>query len=526
MWNALRSDLKEFVTTVKEESSHVLSKIDAGLDEEPMSEEEKEVQRRLQLEETFTAALLNDDDDEIYRELVEDYLKTFSIDDMTDAIAADLEKEPLLQTMMERLVPEDVTYEEFWQRYYYRCSPAHIAAEWEAEEERERQERAQAMSQSILGVRSFLGGAVSAVSKSLAEDDEGHAMEGRQEGFFGTGARPPFVMNTAVDEDDEEEELGWDDDDEEEEDGDETSEQQIEFTDAATEQLQEQLKQTIEERDLLQQTVSMQAKELASLSEGNPNVEEINKLKMQLFEKESELAAMKESTLNVSYVAADEEKLASLEAAKTELEASLAAKDSELSELMRLLEETRAKLATKDEVMEAARDTSEEVSMMQNKITELDSALSESNKASAALKLETDELKEKLGTLQSEHDALRESLGAATALPSLEMAATQEALSAARHESASLASELEKLKLQLAASESRVENLGIELAASKQALLEKESTQHEIKSVDEVSGLSAASPDTASSAVKIDAPPAVEKLQLDGEEEDEWGDDW
>jgi DNA repair exonuclease SbcCD ATPase subunit len=106
-------------------------------------------------------------------------------------------------------------------------------------------------------------------------------------------------MNTAVDEDDgdeEEEEIGWDDDDDEEE------EEQIVFDDNTggpvmamassklqrstmehnhqvnkdsvdhaneaalqLEQLQEQLKQAIEERDILHQTVSLQTKEIASL---------------------------------------------------------------------------------------------------------------------------------------------------------------------------------------------------------------------------------------------------------------------
>ncbi|KAL3475585.1 hypothetical protein BJX99DRAFT_229218 [Aspergillus californicus] len=47
------------------------------------------------------------------------FQKSFNVDDKTSAIAADLEKYPELRATMEKLVPEQVQYGEFWSRYYF-----------------------------------------------------------------------------------------------------------------------------------------------------------------------------------------------------------------------------------------------------------------------------------------------------------------------------------------------------------------------------------------------------------------------
>ncbi|KAL3436257.1 hypothetical protein BDV09DRAFT_165754 [Aspergillus tetrazonus] len=47
------------------------------------------------------------------------FQNSFSIDDKTSAIAADLKKYPELRTTMEKLVPEKVQYADFWSRYYF-----------------------------------------------------------------------------------------------------------------------------------------------------------------------------------------------------------------------------------------------------------------------------------------------------------------------------------------------------------------------------------------------------------------------
>merc|ERR1712238_620173 len=169
----------------------------------------------------------------------------------------------------------------------------------------------------------------------------------------GNGGRPPFVMNTAVsdtdddddyedddngngrggDEDDgesEEEELGWDDDDDdfdvEDDDAadnkddtdtdngnDDEGETTVEFKDAEKETLLDELEQARAERDSLQKTVEMQTEELKSImaattaptptpvvidgelggnnADSDPGTSQ--RLQMQLFEKDSELAALR-----------------------------------------------------------------------------------------------------------------------------------------------------------------------------------------------------------------------------------------
>merc|ERR1712176_1275907 len=87
--------------------------------------------------------------------------------------------------------------------------------------------------------------------------------------------RPPFVMNTVVDE----EELGWDD--EEEEDVDDVCEEDEDW--------QAKLGQVEEEKDVLHQTIELQRKELEGL-----NVEKV-KLMTSVEDKSKELDSIKTS---------------------------------------------------------------------------------------------------------------------------------------------------------------------------------------------------------------------------------------
>ncbi|KAL4979056.1 hypothetical protein BDW66DRAFT_116928 [Aspergillus desertorum] len=48
-----------------------------------------------------------------------EFHKSFSIEDKTSTVAADLEKYPELRAAMEKLVPEKVQYADFWCRYYF-----------------------------------------------------------------------------------------------------------------------------------------------------------------------------------------------------------------------------------------------------------------------------------------------------------------------------------------------------------------------------------------------------------------------
>ncbi|KAK9238195.1 hypothetical protein V1525DRAFT_401807 [Lipomyces kononenkoae] len=64
---------------------------------------------------TSVEPILADSDDTAFAE----FAKTFSADAQTTTIAQDLDHYPELRKLMEKVVPEKVTYEEFWKRYYF-----------------------------------------------------------------------------------------------------------------------------------------------------------------------------------------------------------------------------------------------------------------------------------------------------------------------------------------------------------------------------------------------------------------------
>ena len=571
MWNALRTDLSEFVTTVKSETTEALNQIDANFpdasdnNDRPTAADE-EALRRMALEETYTTPLVEEeeeseesvegkeakndsagndegavaqgkkesdgtsedqppqkegskekpaddhatsnggdsaDDDDEYEADAKEFMAVFSIDEKTDEISELLDLYPdTLKAHFENLVPTTVTYEDFWMRYFYRCDADRIQAEWDAEDEAIQRARAQAVQQGISTVKNLLGGAVKAVRSTA-----GGASAGGTKAYFGASGRPPFVMNTAVSEDDfdgeeEEEELGWDEDSDEEgfesNDGAENEEEeaeQIVFKDPAVEKLQEELQQALAERDVLQQTVELQKKELAALKEGKTDSEEVEQLKTKLFEKESEVAAIRASMSDESHDqgdAAGEEKVAALKDEIELLEKKVAASESARSEAVLKYEKTvaelervKSELMKKNQSLESAtnqnENTAEEIAQLKKFIAELEHSNEQQKSENAKLKeaLQASQAKEKQGE------------SSLTALSVLQ-------------------AELEQTKLALSASQEEKLQLETELENAKETLRHKE----EALSVD--------SPDTG---IKIE-PPAIENLTEEEAVEDGWDDDW
>lgn len=64
---------------------------------------------------TSTKGLLEEPAGEGYT----NWAKDFDAESKTDAISSDLEKYPELRSTMEKLVPDQVPYAEFWKRYYF-----------------------------------------------------------------------------------------------------------------------------------------------------------------------------------------------------------------------------------------------------------------------------------------------------------------------------------------------------------------------------------------------------------------------
>jgi BSD domain len=552
MWNALRSDLKEFVSTVTEDTSQVLSKIDDSFPvlnsaaERGLSPEEQEALRRMRLDETYTSPLVVRDDiddggaaaDEeerlaAQRAVLDAFVASFEV---TDDLTKDLDDNPDLRDAYDRLVPDAVSERDFWMRYAYRCDADRIAAEWdsdddddddEEEEEHQKDRSGAAVAQSLSSVTQFLGGAVKSVAASLKEADVQGGGGGGDDlvagdvtttaaGFFGVGgARPPFVMNTAVDEDDDddaEEELGWDDDEEEDDDrvGDDdaqhqdSTQEEIEFRDAATEQLQEQLKQALEERDQLHETVSMQAKKIVDLmeqvSEGGSEAaerSEVEALKMKLFEAESELAAVKEGL--VASPSFEEPSTP-----KNEEESSSGAAPD--AELQRRTEELLAKLNETEGLCASLRD----------RVSELEGVCAE-------LQNEKEEFVEKVASLQTVIETMEQDKPRAEA-QALEVAERQDGLARG-------------LQAKLDVAERRILELEQGLAEASRSANAASPETHESSAsgvkVDAPASMEHLGDGAAPLATRATEPPAaaptpppvVEKVE-GGEEGSDWGDEW
>jgi BSD domain len=392
MWNYLKSDFEELLNVVKEDSNVILEKLhdESKVAPKKATAASQEAARRVFLEETYLVPLLlseDDDDadelmDDAERERVEQFLLEFKIDDQTDDISQLLSRpDGIVREYFEALVPHEIPYEDFWRRYYYRCDELRIQTAWDAQEAAAQQARAELVG----SVSSFLGGAAKSLALTVKE------VVAQKDG------RPPFVMNTAVDEDsddeeEEEEELGWDDEDEEEEEGaavvainnetaiadplldDSADTEQIEFhiDDETLNKTKEELKQAVLERDQLQQTVELLKKELvtansnvtAAASDKMPSESSVDVTVLQ--EKEAEIESLKASLAQMTASAASSTSSshddAVAKAKVQELTEALAAKDrtheTTTSALQDEIISLRAKLATSEA---AALDDAEKV---------------------------------------------------------------------------------------------------------------------------------------------------------------------
>lgn len=618
MWSALKADLGEFVATVKDESATVLTPqqqreadedsqfsreqqenehgIIMGEDGEVIYEDDdggammEEIDRLVREEETFTEPLDAQDEE------VMAFLKDFDVEQKTNDISKLLKEYPeTLQVQFEYLVPTQISYKEFWERYYFRCDEERIQRHWEEEQEALRKAREEAIANTVRGVKNLFGGAVKAVSSTLQAADDGvdavtaspfestPPPSGTGGGLFGAAGRPPFVMNTAVDEDDDEseEELGWDDDEddldeeEEEEEYEEQESEEITFSGGKSEEIEkltEQLSQAMEERDQLHNTVEMQVQEISRLKSGDTSGpaskasdDALEKLKMQLFEKDSELAALKaslEDTQDDSKDGAsrkDAAKLASQERELEQLREAVGSKDSEITALKEELDGASAQIAQLLAECEAVKSMSgksdAEVSELKDELdkssAEVEKLIAERDSVTEAharaaeekeeLEMQLSTIREQLSASQSEAEMLRQTVETVNSGTESQATSALEEAAAAKAQVDSLTAEVEDLKGNLHFMTGRAEHLERELQEAKDAM-KKQEAEFARKLADEVAKvnaeheqLSSGTQNSESTGVKIapptppkeDAAPAtVTKIErAASEDEDDWGDE-
>lgn len=241
MWAALKTDFREFVSTVAEESSTALSAIDAKIqsidieggkrsDDVVVDEDgnviyendDEDTEEDTPLWELILATVPHTDDEEI----------PFDGDDLLEILRNDE-----VQEAYALLVPEKLTRDEFYTRYVTLTSEA---------SEEEEEDGAKKVMTSVMNFAESIGRAVAPIQG---------------------GPRPPFVLNTALDEDDEEE---W-----EEDNAKNNSEVEI------------RLKQLEEEHAALHQTVELQRKELEGMHKEKATLTDA------VSDKERELTAVK-----------------------------------------------------------------------------------------------------------------------------------------------------------------------------------------------------------------------------------------
>jgi len=287
--------------------------------------------------------------DEYYEVDVKSFIESFDITTKTGEIADILElNHDTVAFHFEKLVPVTVSYAEFWRRYFYRCDLDRIQDEFDNEEERIQQKRQELIDKGMKSVKNLFGGALQAFKNvNKVEERKGSIYEKYQaevqeqqraveskhndstnEGEGSTsismnmglfGGRPPFVMDTTDSYDEEEDNVedeegfGWGSDEEESIEENESSHVETDENETDNEitfevserkelvKLQSQLAEAQLKNSQLQETLDEQQCQLAEPKDINEDMEdfnledEIERLKLLLFERDSELAAVKAS---------------------------------------------------------------------------------------------------------------------------------------------------------------------------------------------------------------------------------------
>ena len=287
--------------------------------------------------------------DEYYEVDVKSFIESFDITTKTGEIADILElNHDTVAFHFEKLVPVTVSYAEFWRRYFYRCDLDRIQDEFDNEEERIQQKRQELIDKGMKSVKNLFGGALQAFKNvNKVEERKGSIYEKYQaevqeqqraveskhndstnEGEGSTsismnmglfGGRPPFVMDTTDSYDKEEDNVedeegfGWGSDEEESIEENESSHVETDENETDNEitfevserkelvKLQSQLAEAQLKNSQLQETLDEQQCQLAEPKDINEDMEdfnledEIERLKLLLFERDSELAAVKAS---------------------------------------------------------------------------------------------------------------------------------------------------------------------------------------------------------------------------------------
>jgi len=371
MWKALRSDLAEFVTTVAEESTDAIQKIDdhiTKIDENRSLDPNKkhseglgdiflgddlyvatnasqngasslalsETDRLRSSISTYTDPLTESEDSSAFK-------TSFEIKAATEEISQVLKTYSDVQDMFSELVPTQVTYEEFWSRYFFRCDVDRIEKKLEEEREVIRAARAEKIASSVGLVANFIGSAVSAVGKVASSKEK----EVHRNTDVTPTSESPFIPHAIVPEkfedDIDEEDLGWDDDDDDDEEeivydsnqshsgiGSQSKIEEIENTDTVSKDAEiQKLTNVIVKKDAEINEIKSKFEYLSACSEGA----EMNTLLSKFSEKDVEVLRLTELLAVVqSELTGKNDKLKKYENDRLEFASAIEEKDKKINE--------------------------------------------------------------------------------------------------------------------------------------------------------------------------------------------------
>eukprot|EP01041_Mallomonas_annulata_P012469 gene12469-26230_t len=117
MWSAIKSDLFEFVNTVKADASKAVTKVLGEEDEQDddVSSTQKRIIDLRRSYMTYSEAL-----DETHKKSYDTWRKSFSLTNNATEIAQVLDDEADVSRFYAELVPSHITAEEFWARFFFK----------------------------------------------------------------------------------------------------------------------------------------------------------------------------------------------------------------------------------------------------------------------------------------------------------------------------------------------------------------------------------------------------------------------
>mmetsp|Transcript_9075 Transcript_9075/g.13414 ORF Transcript_9075/g.13414 Transcript_9075/m.13414 type:complete len:688 (+) Transcript_9075:1406-3469(+) len=426
MWAALRSDLSELVHAVSDQTEQLREKIidddadsseqipntnnsdiyldtdltgtailsDADISNEPSSSYEvtgmiqsaaDEASRRSTLESTYITPLDENVEDELK------FIATFNCDEMTEIIADVLKNKPMVEEMFSQLVPTSVTYEEFWQRYFYRCDVERIEMEWQLKRDLQAKKRQELMDKGRNFISGFVGSALNAVAPVVTESSSASDDYERP--------TPPLSQHgeSLYDDEEEEEELGWDEseeeDDEDDDDDDDDDEGDPNNTTLESHETIVFASNAAEDAAAVDTEVAndyrVQQELLAALQEEKVQLQGIIKAQKE------EIVALQQREKEQGIEADDKTKEEESSAPPL---APVATNDEEMNELKRLLEE--AQVSNEKDATELKRQLEE----AQVRISKLVSEQEEKDAASATANTKYEEDIRALQVLMTEKD--------------------------------------------------------------------------------------------------------------------------